>query len=55
MPYSDEYKQHATNTALLETVAEISGGKVLQSAGDVFRPFEYQGTESRSITTWLLV
>ena len=55
MPYSDEYKQRATNTALLETIAEVSGGKVLQSAGDVFRPFEYKGTESRSITTWLLV
>ena len=55
MPYSDEYKQRATNTALLETVAEVSGGKVLESAEDVFRPFDYKGTESRSITTWLLV
>ncbi|WP_431029858.1 VWA domain-containing protein [Lysinibacillus sp. LZ02] len=55
MPYSDEYKQSTTNTALLETIANSSGGQVIEKASDVFRPFQQKGTESRSITTWLLV
>jgi secreted protein with Ig-like and vWFA domain len=37
IPYPPEYKDLKANTALLERMAELSGGKVLRKGGDPFR------------------
>lgn len=55
VPYGDEYAAKPTNTALLEKMAELGNGKVLEDPKEAFRPFTQQGFESKSIAHWLLL
>lgn len=55
VPYSTEYTVQQTNTKLLSTIADITGGEVIKEPASVFRPFTQQGMERQSITTWLLL
>ncbi|MGM9950346.1 MAG: VWA domain-containing protein [Lysinibacillus sp.] len=55
VPYGDEYAAKPTNTALLEKLAELGNGKVLEDPKEAFRPFSQQGFESKSIVQWLLL
>lgn len=54
VPYGDEYAAKPTNTALLEKIAELGNGKVLEDPKEAFRTFTHQGFESKSIAHWLL-
>lgn len=54
LPYSDEYKIAETNESLLEQLASVSGGKVLEEPADAFREFDSTGFEQRQIAIWLL-
>ena len=55
VPYGDEYAAKPTNTAMLEKVAELGNGSVLEDPTEAFRPFTQQGFESKSIAQWLLL
>jgi Ca-activated chloride channel homolog len=55
VPYGDEYAAKPTNTALLEKIAELGNGKVLEDPTEAFREFTQQGFESKSIAHWLLL
>ncbi len=55
VPYGDEYASKPTNTALLEKIAELGNGQVLEDPKEAFRTFTQQGFESKSIAHWLLL
>lgn len=54
VPYGDEYAAKPTNTALLEQIAELGNGKIVEDPKEAFREFKKQGVENKSISQWLL-
>ncbi len=53
--YSPEYKQLGTNTALLEEIANLTGGKVLSDPLQAFRNDLSRTTRSQELWPWLLL
>ncbi len=53
--YSPEYKQIGTNTALLQEIAGLTGGKLLTSPEQAFRDDLARTTRSQELWPWLLL
>nr|WP_255723328.1 VWA domain-containing protein [Sporosarcina sp. ACRSL] len=55
VPYGLEYKPAEPNVALLEKIAERTGGKYLEEPEDVFRPHPYKSGERKPVADWLVL
>nr|WP_225941861.1 VWA domain-containing protein [Sporosarcina limicola] len=55
VPYSDEYKSTAPDTALMIKIAERTGGKVLEEPEEAFRDHRFKGGEKKPIAQWLIL
>ncbi|WP_342512757.1 VWA domain-containing protein [Sporosarcina sp. FSL K6-1522] len=55
VPYSDEYKPAAPNTALMTKIAERTGGKVLEEPREAFRDHPFKSGEKKLIADWLIL
>jgi hypothetical protein len=53
--YSPEYKQLGTNRALLEEIASLTGGRVLNSPAEAFSNDLQRTPQSQPLWPWLLV
>jgi uncharacterized protein YegL len=53
--YSPEYKQLGTNTALLQEIANLTGGKVLTNPEEAFANDLSRTTRSQDLWPWLLL
>ena len=54
LPYSDEYKNIATDEEWLKQLAETSGGQLLTEPHEAFRAFDSKGFDQKQIAAWLL-
>lgn len=55
VPYSAEYKPSEPNIALLEKIAERTGGEHLEDPAQVFRPHPYTSGNRKPIADWLIL
>lgn len=56
VPYSDEYKPSSPNAALMEKIAERTGGAVLdENPADAFRQHPFKSGENLPINRWLML
>lgn len=55
VPYSAEYKPSEPNIALLEKIAERTGGEHLQDPARVFRPHPFKSGDRKPIADWLIL
>ncbi|HSJ37255.1 MAG TPA: VWA domain-containing protein [Planococcus sp. (in: firmicutes)] len=55
IPYGEEYRSQPANTQLLETIAERTGGQVLDSLDGVFREIPYSSTSMKEIRIPLIL
>lgn len=55
VPYSAEYKPSEPNTALLEKIAERTGGEYLEDPAQVFRPHPFKSGDRKPIADWLIL
>ncbi|MDN4608957.1 VWA domain-containing protein [Sporosarcina highlanderae] len=55
VPYSEEYKPSEPNVALLEKIAERTGGEILEDPAKVFRPHPFKSGNQKPIANWLIM
>nr|WP_285851883.1 VWA domain-containing protein [Sporosarcina luteola] len=55
VPYSAEYKPSEPNYALLEKIAERTGGEHLEDPAQVFRPHPFKSGDRKPIADWLIL
>lgn len=55
VPYSAEYKPSEPNVALLEKIAERTGGEHLEDPAQVFRPHPFKSGDRQPIADWLIL
>lgn len=55
VPYSAEYKPSEPNVALLEKIAERTGGEHLEDPAQVFRPHPFKSGDRKPIADWLIL
>ncbi|WP_252503746.1 VWA domain-containing protein [Sporosarcina sp. Marseille-Q4943] len=55
VPYSMEYKPSEPNVAMLEKIAERTGGEHLEGPAQVFRPHPYKSGDRKPIADWLIL
>lgn len=55
VPYSDEYLLDGPNENLLKELSKITGGKVITSEKDPFRPLKNKMKKEQPISQWLIL
>lgn len=55
IPYSQEYIITGTNLDLLNTIAESTNGKIIDSSEEIFRNLEHQPYNRTSLSQWTLI
>ncbi|MFS0688254.1 VWA domain-containing protein [Sporosarcina sp. 179-K 8C2 HS] len=55
VPYSMEYKPSEPNVAMLEKIAERTGGEHIENPAQVFRPHPYKSGDRKPIADWLIL
>lgn len=54
IPYSKEYQLQQPNTALLQSIADATGGKVLKNSSEAFRKLPNNSFEQQGMMIWLI-